>query len=355
MIFHLSLLLVACRHVPGNKGIEPDSCAHPDTEDPSTDTSGDSGDSSPDTGTEDSELPACEYAGPLPETEPCVDCTFIDITGTESGWCGIYTDGTIGCWLSAELGVEDYSLYSPLPSGKFTSISAKYEVACAIRDDGKICCVGDDEDDVRLDDIPTSPAAQLAISGTGGCAVLSDGGLRCFGSDYYGTISEAPSDGVYLQTEVGQIHSCALDTDGHPHCWGYDDGDFAGHDYDYGQVGDTPESLTFASLWASDFTNCGLSASGDATCWGADSDSKEAYLAPYDLTMVSMNGSICGITVDQELVCPYAPIAGWDYPRGGTWSKVNLGNRFPCALSTEGRVVCWYTYGEDLSPIYTTE
>ena len=154
---------------------------------------------------------------------------------------------------------------------------------------------------------------------------------------------------------MGVFHACAVATDGHVDCWGMDEADLSAYDYNMGQVDDTPETIGYSSVWTTYDTNCALTPAGEATCWGAAGTHAQEALAPYSVKMTAVAGVVCAITTDNALICLNTPSDDWGNPTDGTWQKVVFGLRFPCALSTEGRVVCWDEYGEDLSPIYTTE
>jgi hypothetical protein len=155
--------------------------------------------------------------------------------------------------------------------------------ACAVFQDGALAC--------RLAEGPFVPVAGLppvvgvTASPTHVCALSDDGRVRCFGNNEVGglgdgttTKSDAPVAVVGLD-QVTQIsgrgmHTCALRKDGHVLCWGFGDG---------GQLGDgvarSPEGFSnrpvavrdlddVTAISAGNAHTCALRTDGHVYCWG---------------------------------------------------------------------------------------
>ncbi len=178
--------------------------------------------------------------------------------------------------------------------------------------------------------------AQLAIGRDHACARLDNGGVWCWGQNDQGQIgdprlidSSTPVQVAGLskvvEVAVGQDHSCARLESGAVRCWG------SGSD---GQLGDGSADDTAAepvavdglddavALALGDDFSCALDSSGVVWCWGENEDGQLG-----DDTVVDHGKP--------------APVA---WPDGaGRALQIGLGQKHGCALTDEGRVLCWGT------------
>ncbi|HEU4537863.1 MAG TPA: hypothetical protein VFS00_27275, partial [Polyangiaceae bacterium] len=126
--------------------------------------------------------------------------------------------------------------------------------SCALRDDGRVLCwglnragqLGTDANVESFDGTPVpaliesgplGAAKQVAAGYLHGCALRDDGRVLCWGNNYFGqlgisanTATETPTPepalldvgdlGVVRQVSLGERHTCALRNDGRVLCWG---------------------------------------------------------------------------------------------------------------------------------------
>ncbi len=262
---------------------------------------------------------------------------FVSLGGTATtrlSSSGIYTCAQQGaqgrCWglnFFGELGIpgvnaigdnEPPDLYNPLtiPSGMF-HLSAGFQHACAVSQDGPVYCWGDGGDGALgyantndIDDIGNTSPIQLG-SGlpdrvVGGadhtCVLLNGGKVRCWGSGARGKLGygnttsigdnehpsvagDVPLGGNATSICAGESHTCVIMTGGAVRCWGHGTSGQLGYG-NTNDIGDneTPASVGDVPLGASaSHITCGYSHTcvqttlGQFRCWGNNAQGRLGY------------------------------------------------------------------------------
>jgi hypothetical protein len=183
------------------------------------------------------------------------------------------------------------------------------------------------------------------------CAVKTDGSVTCWGSDADGQ-STPPTGSNFVQISAGYRNTCALDgTTKQVSCWGSNT---------YGES--SPPAASFRSVSCGLSACCGILDSNidNVTCWGQDTEGQSSPPAG-DFSAVSAGGGrhVCGILSSGELDCwggadPFqgAGQSPTDFP-SGSFSDLNSGHYFSCAVHTDGTGECWGTnaYGQADAPV----
>lgn len=135
------------------------------------------------------------------------------------------------------------------------------------------------------------PAIDLAVGGYHACAILDDRRVACWGNDGLGQVGDGgssasavtspqlvalPTGRVAAAITAGEYHSCAVLDDGSVSCWGGNGSGQLG-------IGPAPSSLTTPSapvampgglqairIAAGDGHTCAVLSGSDVSCWGAD-------------------------------------------------------------------------------------
>ena len=214
---------------------------------------------------------------------------------------------------NSEVRNADISPSSPrstTPTNTATTISASYDHSCALRQDGRISCwgnnrngqlgngqSGDDADSSADSSEPVevegiTDATAIATGGEHSCAVHEGGTISCWGNNRYGQLGNGQNGdnaessvpvgvaGITDATAVtaGWDYSCALHQDGTISCWG---------DNEFGQLGsgqrtgDSSNNSAYslvpvkvlgianAKAIASNLRHsCALREGGTISCWG---------------------------------------------------------------------------------------
>jgi len=231
------------------------------------------------------------------------------LVGRFRHYCVVLDDRGIRCWGADEAGQLGTGTASvtgrfvpvsvALPAGRTTlSVSVGQAFTCAVLDDGRVWCWGDN----GLGQLGTgasggSSAApvQVALPGgetfvavtcgnTHGCARAVSGRVWCWGSNDVsqvgpsglGIVVATPAEvsvptGTLAAIRAGADHTCLLLQTGQAHCWG------ANHSGQLGtgdtQYRDTPtqvrqSSLVFTSIYPGDSHTCALDLFDAMHCWG---------------------------------------------------------------------------------------
>jgi alpha-tubulin suppressor-like RCC1 family protein len=195
-----------------------------------------------------------------------------------------------------------------------------------------------------------SGVVQVVAGGESTCALIKDGSVKCWGKNEFGQLGDGttrdrntPVAVVGIQESVKAIalggdHACALSESGAVQCWGKND---------VGQLGNgtTQDSLSpvmvaglesgvaaiAASAW--DGTTCALTVAGGVKCWGDNFGGQigdgSADGSPVPVDVSGLDQGVTAIAVGQQ-------------------SHV-------CALTAQGKVVCWGTNGAGQLGDGTTE
>lgn len=251
--------------------------------------------------------------------------------------------------------------------GPDLQLSAAYDHTCAVADDGKIWCWGQnnyrqvgDGSDVLFRTSPEPvrglPKRAIAVSAgfTHSCALVEGGAAYCWGDNNFGKADPASSDRILVEARAVPVpgiqfsairaaysHTCALATDGTVFCWGATDSGQCGVDPAIAgvtQVGPTRipnlDQVTFIET----VTNhaCAVrKAAPSLVCWGdnrylAGRDDLSHKLGPnaaglkYSATPVSVDvaGEVLGVGM------------GYDT----TYAVGSDGRTYAFGLNTDGRL-----------------
>lgn len=238
---------------------------------------------------------------PEPVASPGVSGA-IAITAGESHSCALREGGTILCWgsnLGGQLGSGTFETRHLLPVPVdglvgVASVDAGARHTCALTNDGRVFCWGDnDRGQVGPDErgsyrrpiaVPTpEPALEVSSGFQHTCARLASGSVICWG--------EAA---VHLSSRPDEIAPPFVQT----------------------EVPGLPPST---QLTSGDFESCAVTETGAVYCWGFE-------------LIDDLDPETRGRVVPRHA----EPIAGLDDALA-----VSAGHEFVCALRATGRVACW--------------
>ncbi len=284
----------------------------------------------------------------------------------------------------------------PATAGK---IAAGPDHTCAIKADGTVACWGRNsskevtpsngfDQDVPVVVPGLTGMTQVAVGFQHSCAIDSVGILSCWGRGYSNvTTIKDGNNANYVGVKavvVGSYHTCFIDSLTNVQCWG---------DNSVGQLGQgsipayatTPVFVEryagvltgVVSLAAGNFHTCALTSGGDVVCWGQGAiGDGSAALPGYESTgtqsaafaVVPAVTGAKGMTSGPSHACAVLVAGGvkcWGYNNHGQLGNGNTTSQlFPvpvsdpaglligttmlaaqaqnsCALSVNGRVVCW--------------
>ncbi len=221
---------------------------------------------------------------------------------------------------------------------------------------------------------------QLGVGREHAC-VVAEGGAWCWGrggapignvGDGWEPVRVLGGHAFTRVSASGLHHTCALDADSLAWCWG---------EGGTGALGPAvlersaqpvlvSADLRFVDAVAGRWHSCGLTTGGDVFCWGLtrslgagiEGGVQDVHPQParavLDEAAVAISGSFshtCALTAASELLCwgfSYAGELGagespgdhfspMNVLDGHTWSTVDAGEVYTCALDTEGAAWCW--------------
>ncbi len=229
--------------------------------------------------------------------------------------CGTAADGcghTLNCGTCPQ----------PMPPPKWTAVAAGGEHTCALRDDHSVWCWG------------RNNFSQVGAGGTP------------FGYD--ARPIKLPTANDWSSIVVGHQHSCGLRGTGTAWCWGRGDS---------GQLGNgmtvsngtpvqytEPQDYPYEQLSAGAYHTCALrSGGGLRTCAGAVTlgfpDAIPGYTGSFLETISSGGDESCAVTATGAVKCD---VLGDDVVTSSThtYTAVDVGESFWCALATGGTLYC---------------
>lgn len=236
---------------------------------------------------------------------------FASVAAGGSFSCGVATDGVAYCWGSnsrGQLGVGgEWHRVATEPvalevAGRFASISASWEHACGVLENGDALCWGKN-DFGQLGNGTTRHAAT---------PVQVRGGVT-FASVVAGGAGTGPGG-------AGQNHTCGLSTSGQAYCWGDNWHNPLGLNNTRG-VRSEPQPVRDVPALVQVVTggdhSCGITDAGEAWCWG---DNSRGQLGAGDGTTYGSARRVGGEHRFSSLTL------GWDHS---------------CGVTTEGEGLCW--------------
>ncbi len=280
-------------------------------------------------------LTSCEAAGFCGDAlvQPThEDCDGTALEGETCRSLGHFT-GTLGC--DSLCGFDESDCHAVV------QISAGYQHACVLLDDGTVKCWGFNFRGAvgpAAEYYQCTPVTVPGLSGVTGissgyyhtCAVMADGTARCWGLNNYGqlgngsfTDSTNPVQvmGIVdaVSIEVGNYHSCIVHTDGGVSCWGWNnDGQLGTGDTLGRAVPARVSSLTdVVQVSAGYNSTCARTSLGAVFCWG---DNYWGELGD-------------GTTTDRS-----TPVAVVDLVSA---ADLAVGDYSSCAILADGTARCW--------------
>ncbi len=320
--------------------------------------------------------------------------------------CALLASGQVMCWganYDGQLG-NNTGGRSSTPvrverlGGSAVSVSAGGVHTCALLEDGRVQCWGDNsafqlgapvgQSSYAPVTVPLhGQAIALSAGGAHTCAVLKGGDVWCWGDNRFGQLGDGTKlertepvrvqnlNGPAVDVAVGHVHSCALLHNGQVQCWG---GNY------YGQIGDGTNETRYAptrvrnlprgiiDVAAGGWRTCALTAGGEAFCWGknggglgngsmAPSSLPVSVMRPYGVLFTQMSvgyGVTCGISQDKTAFCWGTNFkgqlgTGWplehdiplpvsDIP--DTVRNMDTSPSHACAVLQNGETWCWGLY-----------
>ena len=277
---------------------------------------------------------------------------------------------------------------------KVADIAAGINHTCALLDDGKVKCWGNNskgqagganqQAEGMVDLETNSKATHIAARGNHTCALLDDGKVKCWGDNREGQTggTDKTATGVVtvnLDTDkqvesiaMGRIHTCVLLEGGEVKCWGSNS---------VGQTGGTDKKATGVMtvnlggtprvLAAGGFHNCALLDEGTLKCWGSNifgqtggTDKRATGMATVDLKTDSTVTTIsagqfytCVLLEDSTMKCwgynVFGQTGGTDKTTTGmvtvnletdsTVTAISASEHHTCVLLEDSTVKCWGT------------
>ena len=181
--------------------------------------------------------------------------------------------------------------------------------------------------------IVTTGYSDVSVGANFACAVRAvDGGVVCWGENDYGKATP-PTTGAYRQVSAGLNHACALRSNYFVVCWGQ---------RDWGAT--EPPSITFSQVSAGYKYSCGVRMDNRAlACWGTNGTALANAPASVAFKQVSAGAvHMCGVAfADSRVLCWGSNQDGAITVPLGTYTQVDVGGSYTCAIRTTGERPCW--------------
>lgn len=319
--------------------------------------------------------------------------------------CALLDDGSVWCWGASYWGQlcrgNQNGSWTPVPIAlgthqdgtayKATFIAAGQETNCAVLDDGKMKCWGqnsnyqlgngttnsygdgltngvpetcDHAPFVNVSSDPTVKVKSVVVGALHACALLTNGTVKCWGQNQFGQIGlgsttpnqTSPGNPVALRTgdvaagiTAAGYHTCALLTTGVAECWGRNDTGQLGIDgvgnvgLSSTTVGDNfkrvkldldptvtpPTPAPIQALAAGLNHTCALLDGGSIKCWGAEGLGAVGGSASGGNWVVGDAANEMATLVPVQLGVGLSPVS------------ISAGMYGACALLSDGSEKCW--------------
>ena len=229
---------------------------------------------------------------------------------------------------------------SVVTPGPWIALSCGAADCCAIADNHKFVCWGDD-DFGELDALPDTTVSQVSVGSVGICLLDEVGAIRCSPGD-----PDWPTPAGSFSAVVAELYDgCALNDELALDCWA---GDFSAPPT-AGRVF-PPNGQTFNTLAGGEVVHGALDDAGTPTCWG-DDDSYFANASGWRSLTPTASGftsMVCGwdhcCVLDAD---GYPTCWGGDYtltvePAAGQFSSLSAGDNATCGVVLDGSEAdCW--------------
>lgn len=258
--------------------------------------------------------------------------------------CAERVEGGLVCWgdRKDEQG-EEIALQTAPTVGEFRDLAFGYAAICGLTTTGQVVCWGDPDE---LPPGPTDGGDYVSLTrGSGSsCALRADDTIVCTGGVFGG--GGLPPNMTAARLQGGGSLFCGADEEGEVLCWGAPWVDWPG-------INDVLPPMGEISVGA--FRMCGVEQpSGEVRCYGSVSldDRAPGPAAFSDLSAAGGgNFPLCGILAGTGEIACWGSGVGFfpDWPEG-TFSEIDGGFGFHCALDTAGEPHCWGANGYVAEP-----
>ena len=295
------------------------------------------------------------------ETRP-LPGTFIELSAGFGHTCGLRGDGGVACWGAGYTPVPGepeppMPPPSPVPAGRFTTISSAMSTTCGLRarsvpweyPEGNVACWS--ASGWQLPAPPQGDFVALSVGNEFACALRANGKPVCWG---YINPEQVPAEDTFIAISAGAHHACGLRADGSVRCWG---------DHWAGQA--TPPADLFTAISAGSFNTCGLRPDGTALCWGENGSGQSSPPSPERFTAITGGEShACGLRPDGHVACwgnvnwnfypdpppPYTmpPLLPQDTVFG--MGQLAAGDGHDCQINAQGELACWGGFAQEPEP-----
>ena len=293
----------------------------------------------------------------------------LDFDGGDSHSCAVTSEGELKCWGRNEHGQLGIGTTGDPFGTNPTPLDVCADEAC----------------EATLSDI-----ADVSLGDSHTCVLTTAGGVKCWGLNDHGQVGDgtpttrsAPADVVGLTSgvvaiEAGAFHTCAVTAEGGVKCWGKNLEGQLGDDRVCGDDCINPVDVIgltsgIASVVAAGLHTCAVTTEGGMLCWGFNFDGQlghdsEEFISTTPVMVSGLDsgvaaaaangifrGSTCALLISGAVKCwgdnayghvgdgttenRRAPVDVVGLSSG--IAQVSVGNGHTCALTDDGRVLCW--------------
>ena len=231
----------------------------------------------------------------------------------------------------------------PADRERFIALSVGKYHNCALREDGRALCWGQNGSDQS-----SAPANEVFVAISAGadhtCGLRQNGATVCWGRWHYqGPEATSQLGEKLVAINAGGSHTCGLREDGIAVCWGEPK-----HDIDRWPI----PNDKFITIVTREFAfACGIKADGSSLCWDSSSSYIPESFRPDGLAFLSRGGH-CGLTISGDLYCHnysnreiyssrnFESITDEKFVYlGSSWDDYKQG--FICGIRPSGSAGCW--------------